>query len=86
MKISIELTLTPLGTDFEKIIKDFIKKLRKSDLKVIETPLSTQVYGDYDDVMNFLSKNTYESFQKSDNIIMNMKIFKSDRSHYVPTF
>ena len=86
MKISVELTLTPLGTDFEKIIKDFIKKLRKSDLKVIETPLSTQVYGDYDDVMNFLSKNTYESFQKSDNIIMNMKIFKSDRSHYVPTF
>ena len=86
MKISVELTLTPLGTDFEKIIKDFIKKLRKSDLKVIETPLSTQVYGDYDDVMNFLSTNIYESFQKRDNIIMNMKIFKSDRSHYVPTF
>ena len=86
MKISVELTLTPMGTDFEKIIKDFIKKLRKSDLKVIETPLSTQVYGDYDYVMNFLSKNTYESFQKCDNIIMNMKIFKSDRSHYVPTF
>ena len=86
MKISVELTLTPLGTDFEKIIKDFIKKLRKSDLKVIETPLSTQVYGDYDDVMNFLRKSTYESFQNCDNIIMNMKIFKSDRSRYVPTF
>jgi len=86
MKISVELTLTPLSNDFEKIIKDFIKKLRKSDLKVIETPLSTQVYGDYDDVMNFLRKSTYESFQNCDNIIMNMKIFKSDRSHYVPTF
>lgn len=86
MKISVELTLTPLGNDFEKIIKDFIKKLRKSDLKVIETPLSTQVYGDYDDVMNFLRKSTYESFQNCDNIIMNMKIFKSDRSRYVPTF
>ena len=83
MKISVELTLTPLGTDFEKIIKDFIKKLRKSDLKVIETPLSTQVYGDYDDVMNFLSKNIYESFQKRDNIIMNMKIFKSDRRSHI---
>ena len=86
MKISVELTLTPLTNDFEKIIKDFIKKLRKSDLKVIETPLSTQVYGDYDDVMNFLRKSTYESFQNCDNIIMNMKIFKSDRSRYVPTF
>lgn len=86
MKISVELTLTPLSNDFEKIIKDFIKKLRKSDLKVIETPLSTQVYGDYDDVMNFLRKSTYESFQNCDNIIMNMKIFKSDRSRYVPTF
>ena len=86
MKISVELTLTPLANDFEKIIKDFIKKLRESDLKVIETPLSTQVYGDYDDVMNFLRKSTYESFQNCDNIIMNMKIFKSDRSRYVPTF
>ena len=45
MKISVELTPAPLANDFEKIIKDFIKKLRKSDLKVIETPLSTQVYG-----------------------------------------
>jgi uncharacterized protein YqgV (UPF0045/DUF77 family) len=46
MDISVELTLTPLQDDYEPLIKDFIKSLRDSDFKIIETPLSTQVYGD----------------------------------------
>ena len=45
MDISVELTLTPLKDDYESVIKDFIKSLRKSEFKIIETPLSTQIYG-----------------------------------------
>ena len=55
MKISVELTLTPLQDDFEPAIIHFIKKLRTSNLKILENPLSTQVYGDYDEVMSVLS-------------------------------
>ena len=44
MEISVELTLTPLKDDFKTIIKDFIISLRNSNLKIIETPLSTQIY------------------------------------------
>ena len=51
MNISVELTLTPLQDDYEAPIIAFIKKLRASGLKVLENPLSTQVYGDYDTVM-----------------------------------
>ena len=54
MKISIELTLTPLQDEFEPAIIHLIKKLRASNLKVLENPLSTQVYGEYDEVMNLL--------------------------------
>lgn len=48
MNISLELTLSPLRTDFEPPIIVFIKCLHNSEFKVIETPLSTQIYGDYE--------------------------------------
>ena len=86
MKISVELTLTPLSDHYESIIKDFIKSLRQTEFKIIETPLSTQIYGDFNEVMSFLNKKIYNIFSNSENIIMNMKIIKSDRSNYVPNF
>ena len=86
MDISVELTLTPLKDDYEPIIKDFIKSLRKSEFKIIETPLSTQVYGDFKELMSFLNDNIYNTFLNSESIIMNIKIVKSNRSNYVPNF
>jgi uncharacterized protein YqgV (UPF0045/DUF77 family) len=86
MDISVELTLTPLQDDYESVIKDFIKSLRKSEFKIIETPLSTQIYGNYKELMSFLNDNIYHTFLNSESIIMNMKIVKSDRSNYVPNF
>ena len=71
---------------YESIIKDFIKSLRQSEFKIIETPLSTQIYGDFNEVMSFLNKKIYNIFSNSENIILNMKIIKSDRSNYVPNF
>ena len=62
MKISVELTLTPLSDHYESIIKDFIKSLRQSEFKIIETPLSTQIYGDFNEVMSFLNKKIYNTF------------------------
>ena len=86
MDISLELTWNPIQDDYELIIKDFIKSLRSSNLKIIETPLSTQVYRDYKKVMNFLNDELYKTFLNSKSIMMNMKIIKSDRSDYVPNF
>lgn len=86
MKISVELTLLPLQKDFEDIIKSFIVKLRESKFTVLENPLSTQVYGDYGDVMTFLTNTIEDTFNKSEHILVNMKIVKSDRSTYEPSF
>ena len=86
MKISVELTLMPLKTDFEPPIKDFIKRLRDSEFTIIENPLSTQVYGEYDNVMSFLTKEIKTSFEKEEHIIVNLKVVKGDRSDYEPTF
>ena len=86
MKISIELTLLPLQNDFEEHIISFIKKLRASDFTVLENPLSTQIYGDYDALMPFLTKEIKTSFENQENCVMNLKIVKSDRSNYEPSF
>ena len=86
MKISVDLTLTPLQDDFEPAIIHFIKKLRASNLKVLENPLSTQIYGDYDEVMNLLNVEIKEAFDLVDNGLLHMKIVKSDRHDYEPHF
>ncbi|CAL2089934.1 thiamine-binding protein [Tenacibaculum sp. 190524A02b] len=86
MKISVELTLTPLQNEFEEPIINFIKKLRASGLTILENPLSTQVYGEYDEVMQLVTSELKNSFELIDNGILLMKIVKSDRSNYEPNF
>lgn len=86
MKISVELTLTPLHDDYESSIIHFIKKLRASGLTVKENPLSTQVYGDYDQVMQLLTSEIKEAFSLVERGLLYMKIVKSDRHDYEPHF
>lgn len=86
MKISVEITLLPLQNDFEDHIKTFIKKLRASNFTVLENPLSTQIYGDYDELMPFLTQEIKTSFNQQNNTVINLKIVKSDRSNYEPSF
>ena len=82
MKISVELTLLPLQNDFEHVIIHFIQQLRKSGFTVMENPLSTQIYGDYDELMPYLTQEIKTTFEQEDNVVLNMKIVKSDRSNY----
>ena len=86
MNVSIEIALMPLQNDFEDHIKSFIKKLRASNFKVLENPLSTHIYGDYDTLMPFLTQEIKESFKKQENTVINLKIVNSDRSDYEPGF
>ena len=86
MNISVELTFSPLQDDFENHIIIFIKKLRASGLTVLENPLSTQVYGDYDNVMKILNIEIKSAFELIDKGLLFVKIVKSDRSDYEPHF
>lgn len=86
MKVSIELTLMPLKDNFEEPIINFIKPLRNSGFKVLENPLSTQIFGDYDALMPLLTTEIKSAFNSSENIVLNLKMVKSDRSSYEPHF
>ncbi|TYB70697.1 hypothetical protein ES677_11850 [Bizionia gelidisalsuginis] len=86
MEISVELTLTPLHDNYEPAIISFIKTLRASGLRVLENPLSTQVYGDYYEVMALLTAEIKNVFEMLDNGVIFIKIVKSDRRDYEPHF
>ena len=84
MKISVEITFAPLEEDYKDKIKNLILKIRKSGFKYNENPLSTHIYGEYTSLMYFLTKSIQESFEEIDAGIISLKIFKSDRSKYIP--
>lgn len=86
MNISVELTFSPLQDDYEEHIITLIKKLRASGLTILENPLSTQVFGDYDEVMKVLHTEIKKAFELMEKGLLYMKIVKSDRSAYVPHF
>lgn len=86
MKVSIDLTLSPLQNDYEIHVINFIKALRNSNFTVLENPLSTQIYGDYDALMPFLNEQIKTSFENQDICVLTMKIVKTDRSDYESHF
>ena len=86
MKISIELTLTPLKKDFIPTIKSFILQLRSLGFIIKENPLSTQVYGDFDSVMQGLLPLIRKTFKEENAVMLHLKMVKGDRSDYEPNF
>ena len=84
MKISVEITFAPLEENYKDKIKNLILKIRKSGFKYNENPLSTHIYGEYTSLMYFLTKSIQESLEEIDAGIISLKIFKSDRSKYIP--
>lgn len=86
MNISVELTFSPLQDDFEEHIINFIKNLRASGLTILENPLSTQLYGEYDEVMRILNAEIKTAFELMARGLLYLKIVKSDRSGYEPNF
>lgn len=86
MEVSIELTMSPLQDDFESHIIEFIKALRASEFEVLENPLSTQIFGEYNKLMPFLTQAIESSISKQDAVLIYMKLVKSNRADYQPHF
>ncbi|MDA8924281.1 hypothetical protein N9I41_04720 [Flavobacteriaceae bacterium] len=84
MNVSIEITLAPLQENYEEPIKAFIRTLRNSNFVVQENPLSTQVYGELQPLMIFLTSAIEASFDSLAAGMIHLKIVKSNRSEYVP--
>lgn len=80
MKISVDISLYPLKEAFIPEIDQFIAKMKKSGLVVLENPLSTQLYGDYEQVMDFIKKEVKSTFLHNAHCVFTMKFIHGDRS------
>ncbi len=69
MELSVEISKYPLADDYIPAIKSFIDRLNDiNGLSVVGNTMSTQVFGDYDLVMDTLKKEirySYEQFGKA---------------------
>ena len=70
----------PMNKNYEQPIIKFIEKLRRSGFTVLENPLTTQIYGDYDDVMDFLKSAMKETFLTEEMCVFTLKFIKGDRT------
>ena len=71
----------PLEKKYKDHIICFIKKLRKyNTIEVISNGMSTQVFGDYDNVITIVNKEIKLAFRSKNKIVFNLKIVNSDLS------
>ena len=86
MNISIDIRKSPLRADFEATIISFIQRVRASQFRVEENGLSTQIFGPYSELMDFLKENIHRSLLDQENCVFVMKIVTGDRREHEPTY
>ncbi|GHB78937.1 hypothetical protein GCM10008107_30620 [Psychrosphaera saromensis] len=66
MQLSVEISKYPLvEVDFVTAIQNFIDRINQyDDIRVVTNVMSTQLFGDYDVVMNALTTELKTSFEK----------------------
>ena len=78
MKVAVDISLYPLDADFIPPIKDVIERLNGyPELEVATNPMSTQLRGDYDDVMAALNKEIKATFDRVPKAVFAMKILNN---------
>ncbi len=66
MQLSVEISKYPLvEVDFVTAIQNFIDRMNQyDDITVVTNVMSTQLFGDYDVIMNALTTELKTSFEK----------------------
>ncbi|WP_105101718.1 hypothetical protein [Microbulbifer pacificus] len=81
MKLSVEISMYPLKDEYIPAIKDFIQRLNTHpQLRVITNTMSTQVFGDYDLLMDMLKTEMRQSWERFGRAIFVCKFIDGDLS------
>jgi uncharacterized protein YqgV (UPF0045/DUF77 family) len=75
MDIGVEISLYPLHQNFIPPIQNFIDRLNADRrLRIITNSMSTQVFGDYDAVMQTLVRELRGTLESNDKAVFVMKV------------
>jgi len=78
MQTSIEISYYPMQEEFIPSILDFVHRLKSySNIQVLSTSMSTQVFGEYDDLMTVITKEIKKSLDIPHSVFI-LKIINSD--------
>ncbi len=81
MKISAELSLYPLQSAPIPLIEQYIKLLNQQpQIEVRTNSMSTQIFGEYDAVMQAISVTTRTAFDSDGSVSLVCKFLNVDRS------
>lgn len=79
MKASIDISMYPLDKDYKVFILDYIERLKSyKDIKVVCNTISTQIYGDYDRLMEIFTKENKKSMEENPAMVIVSKIINAD--------
>ena len=79
MQASIDISLYPLTKDYIPAIDAFIDKISSySGVSVVRNDLATQLYGDYDKIMDLLKTEIKRSWQTHGKGIFVIKFLMDD--------
>lgn len=82
MNISLDISMYPLNQDFVEPILAFIARLEAEPGLVIKrNSLSTQVFGDLQQIMQLMTHEIQEVFQQNPDTVFVLKLVGQDRSH-----
>ena len=79
MQLVVEISLYPLNEDYIEPIKDFIERINQYDDLDIKTSMTnTTVSGEFQHVMNVLSKEMQRSYEQIGQAIFVCKFLNGD--------
>ncbi len=79
MPFSAELSLYPLANNYIEVIQAFIDRLNEyPDLTVLTNTMSTQIFGDYDTVMQALQRCMRWSMEHYGKLVFVCKFIPGD--------
>lgn len=78
MQVAVDISLYPLADDFLPPIKAVIKRLNEcKSIEVQTNPMSTQIRGEYDDVMAALGEAMRKTFEDTPKAVFAMRILNN---------
>jgi len=78
MEVSVDISMYPLADDYNPAIDSFIEGLNGYKFRVITNTMSTQLFGNYDDIWNAIVKEQKKAFEKGGRFALTFKVINRD--------
>jgi len=82
MRVAVDISLYPLNADFIPPIKSVIARLSQyEDIEVRTNAMSTQLFGEYENVMQALNTEIGTTFEQEPKAVFTIRILNNPITH-----